>query len=67
MYLYLAYSSKSKDKRNILKKKKYTQELDIFFPPQNSSFQGKLLDIKFPKLSSISLVFTINWEQIENM
>lgn len=49
------------------KKKKITQELDIFFPPQNSSFQGKLLDIKFPKLSSISLVFTINWEQIENM
>lgn len=61
MYLYLAYSSKSKDKRNILlKKKKITQELDILFPPQNSSFQGKLLDIKFPKLSSFSLVFTIN-------
>lgn len=58
MYLYLFYSSKSKDIRNLVKKKKIRQELDILFPP-NSSFQGKFLGIKLPNVSSISLVFTI--------
>lgn len=38
---------------------KKNQELDILFPPKNSSFQGKFLGIKFPNRSSLSLVFTI--------
>lgn len=60
MYLYLFYSSKSKDIRNLVKKKKkIREELDILFPPKNSSFQGKFLGIKLPNVSSISLVFTI--------
>lgn len=46
LYLYLSYPSKSKDIRNLVKKK-IRQELDVLFLP-NSSFEGKFLGVKLP-------------------